>query len=203
MNLNVWNDNRSGLIGCMTGNMVLSQIAEDDGIKRNEVTHEKGTIFSTPSKVIVGRVCTSDRYLQKEVAHFCNMSASQTEALAAFNEKDPFFLFITISANHINYWMVPGTVVNKVVKTLKPKPSSPTCFVRIYQRGGEFLLGDTQNITKYHKTIPIKRTSKISKAAADSLPKTNKPKQPIPVSFEVGGVRYEGTVAARKNLAHA
>lgn len=201
MNLKVWADNRSGLLGCIAGNLVLSQIAQEAGLKPSEIVHEKGTIFQTPTKVIVGRICTSDKYLQKDVAHFCNISATQTQDISSFEGKESYFLFITISMTTIHYWLVPIATVEKVMKTLKPKPSSPTCFVRIYNQGDKTFLGD-QDITAHHRTMPMRghRASRLIKAAECAVTSAAKSgaNGKFPISFKIDGVTYEGTVAPKE-----
>lgn len=158
MKLDIWQDNRSGNVGCITGNIILSQFAKEKGLKKKEVVHEKGTIFSTPEHIIVGRICASDQYLQKDIAHFCNMSPSQTKSIK-HDKKEPLYLFITVSKSLVHYWLVPGKIVDHVMRHLETKPSSPSCFLRITDKSGKFFLG-SENITQFHRSIPIPRNLK-------------------------------------------
>lgn len=164
--LKAWTDQRSGKLGRAAGNQVLSHLSDDFGA----IEHIKGTIFRSPSHIIVGRVCAYDDYLQNKVAHFCNMSTTQVEANKAAAQEDRrklVFLFITVGKTAIDYWVIPSRVVEDRLKTLTPKPNSTTCFLRVTETGGRFYLGSA-NITRYHGQLPIRGKSRKPKLAMAS-----------------------------------
>lgn len=144
-----WLDNRSGTEGQEIGNTVLTALEEQLG---EDISHEKGTVFTSPSYVIVGRICATIKYLQNNVLHFSNMSAAQVAGMNEFRKK---ILYLFISANEINihYWLVPGKIIERVISKLVPKPSANSSFLRIINRNGQHCLAG-QNITKYHTAIP-------------------------------------------------
>lgn len=193
MSTKKWSDQRSGVLGCMAGNVVLGKLGREFG---ERIEHVKGTTFSTKTKIIVGRICTTTKYLQKDVVHFCNLSNAQTDTVIGHDDKSALFLFITLEDTKAHYWLVPGELVKKVVASLKPKPSSPSCHLRIHDRGDSYWLDDT-NITKYHHTMPIKNRSKQINKAVASVVRKKKRSGAIPVNFKVNGVQYSGTVAAQ------
>ncbi len=149
--LDIWKDSRSGPTGCLAGNLVLAHIQR--AVKKNMV-HEKGTTFSTEACIYVCRVCTTDHYLQTDQLHFCNMSKAQYENARKYGKR-VVFLFISVIGRTIHYWEVPARVVGTSLAKLSPKPSSPSCFLRIYSKSGKgsFLL--SSNIGKFHKEIVL------------------------------------------------
>lgn len=161
--LKVWADRRSGPIGCLSGNAVLAVLQEQEG---ENIVHEKGTVFGTSKKLFVGRMCSSDQYLQKGIAHFCNMSIQQHEQMME-EKRELRYLFITVQGDEVHYWDVPGRVIGAVLPKLSAKPDGTTRFLRITEKDGKYFLVN-KNITQYHKSITIKISDlkKLSKQAA-------------------------------------
>lgn len=152
----LWNDNRSGSVGQKVGNIVLGEIAKKEGISVKQIVHEKGTTFSTPKSILVGRICSSTEYLQKGVVHFCNLSEAQADEIEQ-SKKKSHFLFVTIIDKTAHYWYVPAKTISQILQTLTPKPSASSCFLRIHDVDGEYRIGDV-NISRYHSTVKLPRT---------------------------------------------
>lgn len=162
--MKVWNDNRSGVLGQSIGNRVLNEVSKKEG----PAVHRKGTVFSIGDKIYIGRVCASDKYLQKGIVHFCNISPDQH---AEFNESDLHYLFITLMGKTAHYWKVPAKIIKSEMNNLSPKNETETCFLRICEQDGKYKIGKT-NISKYHNSIdfktnmhPRRRMIKIRKMA--------------------------------------
>lgn len=149
----VWSDNRSGEVGQLAGNIVLDRIRTPN----TSVVHRKGTVFDCGNKTYIGRICSSDDYLQGGMVHFCNMNKEQHNTLVE-ESKSLYYVFITVSKSTIHYWIVPGRVVGEVLKQLPTKPDSTTCFLRITEDSGKYLLAN-KNITRYHSSVDLGRSA--------------------------------------------
>jgi len=191
MTTKVWTDNRTGPLGCMAGNLVLGRIQQ---LEREKILCNKGTVFSTSNKMFIGRVCASDRYLQRDIAHVCNISLRQTQNIST-EKKLIYFLFITISSHIIHYWIVPKETVKKVLKNTQQKPFSKTYFLRITKKHQHFFLGD-KDITQYHQTIPISRP--IQRLIMSSAQISEKGNNRIPISININGHKFKGILTPKK-----
>ena len=58
--MKLWNDGRSGEAGCLAGNLVLAHLRDTQGESFSE---RKGTTFRGRTSIWVGRVCSTDAYL--------------------------------------------------------------------------------------------------------------------------------------------
>jgi len=193
MRQKVWGDKRSGALGCLAGNAVLAKLQEAE---REKVTHEKGTTFVTPEKVFVGRMCSSDKYLQKGIAHFCNMSMQQHEAVMGMG-KEAHYLFITVSGTTVHYWIVPAKIVGSILPQLSPKPDNTTRFLRITEKDGKYFLGD-KNVTQYHHELSLS-SRVVSRLSRDPVRKPEPRVRErgdgrLEVAFTVKGKQYTGVL---------
>ena len=159
----LWKDNRSGVDGKAIGNVVLDHLRKKIG---GEVKHEKGTVFSNDRMIVVGRICTSDAYLTGSIVHFCNMSQVQHESLNQ-QRRTVMYLFITASNQVIHYWLVPGSVIGRVLPTLAVKNSTPSSIIRITREGKKFRLGNI-SITRYYGSISAKGARYVPRQSANS-----------------------------------
>jgi hypothetical protein len=160
--MKMWKDGRSGLAGCLAGNLVLADI-ERAGDK---IAARKGTTFTGRKSVYIGRVCAKDDYLQKGQRHWANLSRTQHQALAmesSHQGKELVYHFIT--ARHepptVHYWKVPGQLIGEFLRPLPVKPSDECCWIRICEENGKQYLEGGQatpkglEVTQCHHEIPL------------------------------------------------
>ena len=196
----VWQDNRSGQAGRMIGNLVLSHLCGD------EITRMKGTMFSTPTEVIVGRVCSSSGYLLGGARHFCNVSKAQHRACErAAGNKPLMYLFITADPEHhvIDFWKLPGKIVKEVLARLKTKQSDKSCLLRVRKDGQKYVLNGDKDITRHHTQIPMakgdeRRISEAMKTEFERPPRdmrlvTESPRK-RQVFATISGQRWQGVM---------
>lgn len=151
-----WQDNRSGQAGQMVGNLVLAHLCG----RGEEVTRVKGTMFSTPRRLLIGRVCSSSSYLLGGARHFCNISKPQHKGVlkyAAAEHKPAEYVFITADPEKhvIDIWTIPARVITEVLQRLKTKSSDRSCLVRVRKDGNRYVLNNGQDVTRYHSQIPL------------------------------------------------
>jgi hypothetical protein len=177
----LWKDGRSGLAGCYAGNLALVDIAR----KHNErLSARKGTTFNGRRALLVGRVCSTDAYLNKGTAHWANLGPEQhaevaTEAKAL--RKNLVYLFITATAKPpgVHYWALPGELVGRVLPSLPVKEVDKSCHIRIQEKDGRYFLQDL-DISKYHSTVSLVdgKASKLTRAFEDQRRREQKRPQP-------------------------
>lgn len=144
-----WTDKRSGPVGCLAGNLILDQL----GTSREVFEHLKGTIFVSPRRLVVGRVCSKETYLSGEWIHFCNLTRTHHKSLKEDAENRSIeYLFITVRETAIDYWRVPYHIVGKILAKSKIKESDSACILRIRFHQGRYYMLDT-DITPYHKSM--------------------------------------------------
>jgi len=150
----LWSDNRSGPVGRLVGTKVLQRIEKATS---EQFTHVKGTVFETPTKVVVARVCTNDVYVQKGYIHWCNVGQAQFDSLKGTG-KEAFYLFITLRADgDVHYWLVPAQTVGKALKKVTPKKQSGgvSYFLKVAETDeGKFVLAN-QDVTDRHETFKL------------------------------------------------
>jgi hypothetical protein len=192
--LKVWADRRSGPIGCLAGNAVLAVLQDEEG---EAILHEKGTTFVTSRKSFVGRMCSSDKYLQKGIVHFCNMSMQQHEIVMK-QRRQVSYLFITVTGESVNYWIVPGKIVGQLLPSLNTKPDGTTRFLRISEKDGKYFLSG-KNVTAYHKQLTLK-PSDLAKVARERRRIASAPNYhvrddgQVEVSVEIRGKQFSGVL---------
>jgi hypothetical protein len=177
---NFKSDRRSGAVGNIAGDIVLKHLEQEFG---EQIEKEKGTIFSTNSKVLLRRLCASKEYLQSE-DHLSNLSISQHRELKQQRRKF-FYLYITVEEENIEYWLIPSLVMDKIIPQLDKKSDGVNCFVRIYNDQDRYILGG-KNITKYYRSI------KKPTHFADLVKKvTNRLKKSTPVYKMIDGRKWK------------
>ena len=142
--MDIWNDGRSGIAGCFAGNIALAAISSGE----HDIEKLKGTTFSTPRELIIGRVCASDGYLGGSVLHWANVSWDQhcdLEREARSQKKQLLYLFVTASGDPsgIHYWRVPGSIVRLAIEQRERNHRGATAAVHILASGERNLLGTT------------------------------------------------------------
>ena len=168
----LWADRRSGALGCYAGSAVLAVLQEAE---RDKVEHEKGTVFGTPKKLFVCRFCQTNihNYLQKGIAHFCNLSMDQHQEVTEKDEqkRDVYYVFITVSGNVADYWVVASKVIGEILPSLKAKPDGTTRFLRITTKNDKYYIGE-RNVTSSHRQLklPRKDIEKVCKQAQRGNP---------------------------------
>jgi hypothetical protein len=167
----LWRDNRSGEPGKLVGAKVLRRLERD---WKERVTHEKGTTFSTPTRVFAARVCTIFDNPRKGTIHWCNISPAQLSSLGKYG-KSAHVLFISACGKEVHYWAVAAGRVSRVLKdAFKGNVDTDQALIKIGLRGDQFRMG-SHNVTDCHgrlllNTADHKRLSsaitKARKAAA-------------------------------------
>lgn len=164
--MHIWKDGRSGLAGCIAGNIALQATFAEA-----EVRKLKGTTFITPSFLIVGRVCASDDYLGGAVLHWANLSWDQhceLERRAKSQEKQLLYLFVTASSTPaaVHCWRVPGEMVKAAIEERGKNSPGATAAIHILWTGDRHLLGDA-DITALHTAVSL--SAEQSRLLAESL----------------------------------
>lgn len=192
--LKVWADRRSGPVGCLAGNAVLAVLQERE---KEDVFHEKGTVFGTSSKILVCRMCSSDKYLQKGIVHFCNMSMQQHDQVMK-EDREVFYLFITVKNGEVHFWLIPGKTIGTVLPAMSSKPDGTTRFLRITEKDGRHYLAG-RNISSYHEVISLK-PSDLAKVSKERRRLTNEPSfrvlddGQVEVEMNIRGKQFAGVL---------
>lgn len=151
MQLKTWQDQRSGPVGCLAGNIVLEKIAKaGESFKRL-----KGVIFISDERMIIGRMCSSQDYLAPGWVHFCNLTTGHHKSMSQeAGGREIFYLMISVSGKEIHYWLIPHSVVGRALRKAVPKKSDSACILRIREQNGKYdMLG--VDVTEYKHTITI------------------------------------------------
>jgi len=152
--MDIWSDGRSGLVGCFAGNIALEAVSG-----QCEIRKLKGTTFSTPSQLIIGRVCASDHYLGASVLHWANVSWDQhcdLEREAKAEDKQLLYLFVTASGDpvSVHYWCVPADMVRLAIEQRGKNRRGATAAVHILASGERNLLGTT-DVTSLYSVVDL------------------------------------------------
>jgi hypothetical protein len=154
--MNEWQDNRSGRLGQMAGNIVLRALAADAG----RLEREKGTVFAGARGRYICRF-SQRAYLGTQHRHWCNLSLAQHEetlATAGRSQQVPYYVFITITAGRrpeIEYWCVPAAQLTGVLGEMPVNSANQIC-VRIVEEDGVHRIGEL-DVTPYHRIAPLRR----------------------------------------------
>ncbi|MGA2443583.1 MAG: AbrB/MazE/SpoVT family DNA-binding domain-containing protein [Tepidisphaeraceae bacterium] len=164
----IWTDGRSGRLGRLVGDLVLSELAKRFG----PISHRKGTIFETAGELIVGRICATDRYLPYPEVHWSTFDPGQERHLRTDHElaeRKFYYLFITgmPRAKTIAFWLIPARVIAASLAQIKPRKDG-SIFVRIRDDQGKSILNET-DITRYRHRIDFDAAQQAEVETAESF----------------------------------
>lgn len=198
--LTEWQDQRSGPAGCIVGNVVLEEIqGKGEVFKRL-----KGTVFISDSRLVIGRMCTTETYLTSDWIHFCNLTKGHHRSMKqAAGNRSVEYLFITVRDNEIHYWTIPHRVVSRILARASVKKSDSASILRIKAHNGKYLMMG-RDVTMFHKVFLlhpglIRKISRANKKAKQPKPtvKEVKPKgDKQEFTIEYDGKVFQGTLPA-------
>jgi len=167
----IWNDKRSGKLGCEVGNQVLEALSEVHG----RIRRSKGTVFASDSRQWIARF-SQEVYLTPPICHWANLSWDQHiqfEGLARERERDLFYLFITLAASSdvIDYWEVPADLVEEFIRDRFGDQSDRSITIHIKNIAERYLI-DSLDVTSFHRTLEKRKSSDI--VGGDALSTENK-----------------------------
>jgi hypothetical protein len=154
--MKLWNDGRSGDAGCLAGNLVLARIRDGKG----EVFRErKGTTFRGRASIWVGRICSTDSYLNARDRHWANLSIDQHREImseAGLEGSTVKYLFITALMNQplIHYWVIPGDVIDRVAFAKHQNESEFVYSLHIRENNGRFEL-EEEDVSSFHQVLQL------------------------------------------------
>lgn len=172
--LTVWNDGRSGEAGCLSGNLVLDELARVHG----RFTRVRGTTFQSRDAVWVGRFC-HEVYIEWPYCHWANVGVDQFHEMSAYAQsagKRLLYLFVTAQPSRtaaIAYWAVPADILREVLDARGRNTSRTTFAVHIAFRDGRYGL-DQADITEFHGELTpgpevVSRLRNVTPPAAPAL----------------------------------
>ena len=171
----LWSDRRSGAAGQIAGNLVLEDLAHRFG---ETITRRKGTTFYSGKHLYVGRFIRGDSLVGDQV-HWANVSPRQLTGVtreARREKRKPLFVFITATPQEVHYWLVPATVVGRVITRQPVKRSDKSCALKIRRQEQQFLL-EHEDVTRHHRILkPEARViTELSKALDRSRKSSGQP----------------------------
>jgi bifunctional DNA-binding transcriptional regulator/antitoxin component of YhaV-PrlF toxin-antitoxin module len=149
-----WTDGRTGTAGQVAGDLVLADLSR----KYGAISRLKGTVFTTPTHIVIGRICGSNRYLLTPEVHWSTFSPGQEDDLridGALAERSIVYLFATLipATSSVEYWLIPSRILKGALAAIKPRRDGDL-IVRIHQRGDKTYLYET-DVTGFHCTVPL------------------------------------------------
>jgi hypothetical protein len=167
--METWNDGRSGVAGCIAGNIAINAINSE----QKPIRKLKSTIFDTNEHIIIGRVCASDDYLIGSVLHWANLSWDQhceIERDAARERKRFLYLFVTASADPVGvrYWLVPADIVRLAIQKRGKDYRGATAAIHIVDDDGRHVLGNA-DVTSLHAEAAL--TNEQAQSLLDAMSK--------------------------------
>lgn len=177
-----WQDRRSGPVGCLAGNIILSDIS-----KPGETFHNvEGTIFASEERVVVGRICSQGNYILKEnKIHFCNISKTSYKNLRKkYESLEIYYLFITVLPHCVHYWLIPYDLMGKILSRAKVK-SDNSSMLYTYKSGEVYSISGI-DISEYHR-VKILNPSLIK-------PTHSHVNRTVRISFRHHGRQYNGVL---------
>ncbi len=149
----LWIDGRSGIDGCIAGNAALDILARAEG----PIARVKGTVFESANAILVGRVCANADYLGSAILHWANTSWDQHEdlrRLASDNSKELAYLFVTSTLKSLEFWRVPGKVVEDFIRSKGKARRGSTCAIHIVDDEHRHRIGAI-DVSMFHVGAPL------------------------------------------------
>ena len=179
--LEVWDDGRSGPVGCAAGNVALAWL----GNSARPIRKLKGTVFESRHELLIGRICSTDSYLSEPLLHWANASWDQhtemaREAGAAGKELAYLFVTSTREPASVHTWHVPAAIVESAFVNRQRDHRGRTCAIHIVASQNRHLLGGT-DVSGLHATANLSKSdvARLNEAYAAAQASAGSDPQPV------------------------
>jgi hypothetical protein len=154
--MKLWNDGRSGTVGCLVGNLVLAHIRD---IQNETFSERKGTTFYGRDAIWVGRICATDAYLSARDRHWANLSIDQHREVmsdASLSAAKVKYLFITALMNQpsVHYWIIPGDIIDRIAFAEHLNDPVFVFSLHIRENNGRYEV-EQEDVTCFHNELHL------------------------------------------------
>ncbi len=160
--ITIWSDARTTVAGQFAGNLVLNEIARNEGESFRKL---KGTVFRGKASLWIARCCGED-YLNRGDRHWTKVSLRQYRIELSEAKRKGWklkYLLLTPFRDEsvIHYWIIPGEFLGSIAFQNQSE-SHFEYTLRIHEDDGKYYI-EGKDVTRFHHVL------RLSKADAENL----------------------------------